>query len=351
MCMSESTNRSPSFIARSSLALTSRFGALTSLLASAASDVAGGVVGHMREPWTEATDDGRQPLIERLGRRVDGLQPLARRLGVARQHGEIDRGQASILHDHPPADHDVPHRAAVLGVDELVGGVVGGNPVGMLQVEEYDVGEVAGRQPAELAREAQRPRAALGGRHHDLVGRDPSVHVRAAALGHEGGQAHGLEHVLVVRAVGAVGADAHVHAPLEHGLHVAEAVAQPHVAARVVRHRGAVVAQALHVVVVKPHAVGDREVRPERTQTVEMRGERLAVALQPDDGLHLGLGHVAMQADAVLLGQGRAAADELVRAVMRDGRRHREADLLTIERPAVQSRAHPIDAGLPRHRL
>src|SRR6478672_7034455 len=101
MCMSESTNRSPSFIARSSLALTSRFGTLTSLLASAASDVAGGVVGHMREHWTEATDDGRQPLIERLGRRVDGLQPLARRLGVARQHGEIDRGQASILHDHP----------------------------------------------------------------------------------------------------------------------------------------------------------------------------------------------------------------------------------------------------------
>jgi hypothetical protein len=80
-----------------------------------------------------------------------------------------------------------------------------------------------------------------------------------------------------------------------------------------------------------------------------MRGERLAVALQPDDGLHLGLGHVAMQAD--VLRPGRAAADELVRAVVRDGRRHREPDLPAIERPSVQSRAHAVDAGLPRHGL
>jgi hypothetical protein len=51
----------------------------------------------MREPWAEAPDDGRQPLVERLGRSVDGLQPLARGLRVARQRGEIHRGQTAIL--------------------------------------------------------------------------------------------------------------------------------------------------------------------------------------------------------------------------------------------------------------
>ena len=53
---------------------------------------------------------------------------------------------------------------------------------------------------------------------------------------------------------------------LEHGAHVGEAVAQPHVAAGVVRHRGAAVAQALHVVVVEPHAVRDGEGRPDQAE-------------------------------------------------------------------------------------
>src|SRR5436309_2059178 len=81
-----------------------------------------------------------------------------------------------------------------------------------------------------------------------------------------------------------------------------------------------------------------------------MRGERLAVALEPDDRLHLRLGHVAVHPDAVLAAEGHAGADELVGAVVRDRGRHREADLFGSELPARERLAHVGFARLPRRR-
>ena len=58
---------------------------------------------------------------------------------------------------------------------------------------------------------------------------------------------------------------------------VGEPGAQPHVAARVVRHRGALVAEPRHVVMVEPDAVRHREMRSDDAEPVEMRGLGLAV--------------------------------------------------------------------------
>src|SRR5437899_5591144 len=81
-----------------------------------------------------------------------------------------------------------------------------------------------------------------------------------------------------------------------------------------------------------------------------MRGEGLAVALEPDDRLHLRLGHVAVQPDAVLAAEGHAGADELVGAVVRDRGRHRDSDLFGSELPARERLAHVGFARLPRRR-
>ena len=108
------------------------------------------------------------------------------------------------------------------------------------------------------------------------------------------------------------------------------------------------VAEPAHVVGVEPDAVGDREVRAERAEVVEVGRQRLAVPLQPDDRLHLRFGHVAVQPDAVLPGQVGAAPDELVRAVMGDRGRHRRAHPVAVQREAAQRLAQAVEGHLPR---
>ena len=113
-----------------------------------------------------------------------------------------------------------------------------------------------------------------------------------------GGDAHRLVHVLVVAAGGPVGADADIELALQHGPDRGDAVAEQHVAAGIVRHRCAVVGEALDVVVVEPDAVRGDEVGPEQAEVLQVRGRRLAVFLEADDHLRLGFLHVGVQADA-----------------------------------------------------
>ena len=114
-----------------------------------------------------------------------------------------------------------------------------------------------------------------------------------------------LVHVQIVGAVGAVGADADIDLALQHCANVGEAVSEPHVAAGIVRDRCAVIAEALHVVMVEPHAVADREVGSEQAEILQVRGLRLAVALQADHHLRLGFLHVAVQSDVEFARQRR----------------------------------------------
>src|SRR5262249_58758713 len=94
-----------------------------------------------------------------------------------------------------------------------------------------------------------------------------------------------------------------------------------------------------------------REVGADRSEVVEVRGERLAVALEPDDRLHLRLGDVGVHAGAVLSGETHTRPDELVRAMVGDGRRNGQTHLIAVEPPAGECLAHVLDAGLPRRRL
>ena len=78
-------------------------------------------------------------------------------LGLASQRLQIHRRDATVLHDHAAANHHVAHRRAVLGMNELVGGVVERHPVRMSQIEEHDVGLVAGGEPPQTPIEAESP--------------------------------------------------------------------------------------------------------------------------------------------------------------------------------------------------
>ena len=128
--------------------------------------------------------------------------------------------------------------------------------------------------------------------------------------------------------------------------HGGDAVAEQHVAAGIVRHRGAVVGEACDVVVVEPDAVRGDEIGPEQAQVLQVRGRRLAVFLQADDHLRLGFLHVRVQADAEFARQLGAAAHEFVAAMVRDGRRDRGPDQLAIEAPVRQHVAHGREARL-----
>ena len=135
---------------------------------------------------------------------------------------------------------------------------------------------------------------------------------------------------------------------LQHGLDRGDAVAEQHVAAGVVRHGGAVVGEAGDVVVVEPHAMGGDEIGAEQAEILQMRGRRLAVFLEADDHLDLGLVHVRVQPDAELAREAGAAAHELVAAVVRDRRGDGGADKLAVEAPVRQHAAHGRRGSLRR---
>ena len=98
---------------------------------------------------------------------------------------------------------------------------------------------------------------------------------------------------------------AEIDPPVEHRRGCRRGRAEAHVAARVVRHRGALVAEPGHVVMVEPDAVRHGEMRPDHAEPVEMRG--LGLAVDPDAGhrLHLRLGDMAVQSDIEIARQAR----------------------------------------------
>ena len=81
------------------------------------------------------------------------------------------------------------------------------------------------------------------------------------------------------------------------------ASSEAHVAAGVVRDRGAAVAEPFHVVIVEPDAVRDDEIGAEDAELVEMRSQGLAVELDAGKRLHLRLGDMAVQPDTKITGE------------------------------------------------
>jgi hypothetical protein len=74
------------------------------------------------------------------------------------------------------------------------------------------------------------------------------------------------------------------------------------------------IGEPAHVVIVEPDPMRHREVRPEQAQLIDMRGQRLAPALERGDGLHLRFRHMRLQHRAVVAGEPRRADDQRVGA-------------------------------------
>jgi len=64
-----------------------------------------------------------------------------------------------------------------------------------------------------------------------------------------------------------------------------------------------------------------------------MRGLRLAVNSDTGDRLYLRLGDMAVEPNVEISRDAGAAQNEIVRAVMRNGRRHGRAHQIAIDRP------------------
>ena len=144
----------------------------------------------------------------------------------------------------------------------------------MVEVEHDEIGLPSRRDPPDSL-EAENARAALGRGQRRLAGGQPAPPFRPLYLRGKRGQPHRLVHVLIVSAGGPVGADAEIDPALQHPARIGKAAAEPHVAARVVGDRGAVVAEPGHVVRIEPDPVRHGKMRAEHPERAEMRGLRL----------------------------------------------------------------------------
>ena len=97
----------------------------------------------------------------------------------------------------------------------------------------------------------------------------------------------------------------------------------------------AAIGEACDVVVVEPDAVRAGEVGAEKTERIEMHGQRPAIAPQARHGLHARFGEMHVKRGAELGREIAAAGDERVAAMKRDGRRQRDARAIRIAGPAL----------------
>src|SRR5260221_13466683 len=147
-------------------------------------------IGLAREADAEAADD----VLELAGERPE-LARLVAQLGdaigdPAAQRGDIDAGKASVLQHHAAADHHAVDGAAILAMDKLVHGVVERDEIGMVEIEEDDVGLIAWREAADRVAEAEGAGAAFGRHGEHLLGAQPAAIIGAKYPACEGGEAH-----------------------------------------------------------------------------------------------------------------------------------------------------------------
>src|SRR5690606_5271173 len=127
----------------------------------------------------------------------------------------VDGGEAAVAHEDFAVDDGGGDVLAADGVDEMGIDVVEGREVGGVEVDDDQVGELAGLKGAEAGFLADGSGGA-GGDHadHVLGGQESGVLVDAFVQG--GGEAHGGPEVEVVAADRAVGADAEFDAGAGH---------------------------------------------------------------------------------------------------------------------------------------
>src|SRR6202011_2218290 len=159
-------------------------------------------------------------------------------------------------------------------------------------------------------------------------------------------QAGGLEHVLAVGGVRAVGAHSYPKSLRKHGAHRCHPRSDAQVAHRIVYGSAASVGEAPDIVAVNPDRVRRAEILPQKSEVSEMRREALAVSLQAEHGLDFGFGEMGLQPDVEVTSEVSACDPEFIRAMERDGRRERRCNACAIEAPTLQNGSTSIDAGL-----
>ena len=262
------------------------------------------VVGRLGESGAEGVDEALKPREQLPVGRVDLAETLARGLGLPGQRMQVDADGLAVLHHHPAAHHHGMHAGAVLGMHQLVGGVVAGNPVDVVEVDEDEIGLVALGDAAEPVAEAQRAGAAGGGRLQDLLAGEPLLVVRALArwsrrqptrsdsymfwLSQQEAPSVPMPTLSFFSSISLTAAMPLPSSMLLPGLCATEA---PWSASRVMS------SPSSHT----PCAA--TKSGPSSPRSCKVRRWCLAVLLEPDDNLHLGFLHVAVQADAVLARQ------------------------------------------------
>src|SRR5436190_16274198 len=139
----------------------------------------------------------------RSGRRPEPLAPTQRALA---EFDPVDAAKLAVRELPPPRDPDVAHLAPAGRVHEVRGYVVDGRGLERVEPDRGQVGILAGLDAAHAFLESERAGAA-GRRHAERgLGRQRAG-VAGYALGQERRGAHLAEHVAVVVAGAAVGAE------------------------------------------------------------------------------------------------------------------------------------------------
>ena len=112
--------------------------------------------------------------------------------------------------------------------------------------------------------------------------------------------------------------------------------------------RAAGLGDQIHLRGVDPDRVCRAEAGPEDTVTMQVVGERGAIAALGGFPLDRGLREMGLQCKAVIIGEIATAAQERIRAVMRDGRCDTEADLVRGIRPIGGDIAQCGERGVGR---
>ena len=127
------------------------------------------VVRGLGKSWTEGVHQAFQTPEQRLVGSIYLRETLTCGLGSPGKRRKIDPDGLAVFHDQLAPDHDGMYRAAVLGVDDLVGWIIAGDPIDVREIEEHQVRLVTLGDLADLVAEAQRARTAGGGGFQDLL--------------------------------------------------------------------------------------------------------------------------------------------------------------------------------------
>jgi hypothetical protein len=98
------------------------------------------MIGGKREARAVAADDRFEGLVEAPVVGIGGGEALASRRDAVAQPVEIDGEQLAVVDNEPAADHHAGDGGAVLGVDQLVDGIVERQPIRVVEIEHHDVG-------------------------------------------------------------------------------------------------------------------------------------------------------------------------------------------------------------------